>query len=339
MKLSYEQLETELSKTQELLKTALAQIALLQKEIEDLRDKLNKNSKNSSKPPSTDQKPNTPDLDKKNKKPHPGKHRALFPKDRIDKTVECFHTRCPCCDSSAMNIGDVFHILHQVELPQIRAMVTEYILRKSTCKDCGQISYADLPNGVPDSVFGSPLMGLVASLTGVFHLSKREAAQLIKDLYGIDMGIGSIPNIEEKVAKALDPVYQRIQDYVLESALSKHFNETTWRNSGKRHYAWIASCDDAAVYAIDRHRSEVAFQKLIKGKDLSNTAFVSDRYSVYMKKGKNHQFCLAHLTREFRNFSEKKNADGEIGKSVEKLLSLTCHVHKEYREERLSQWE
>jgi len=52
MKPTYEELEAALAKTQHLLKLALERIAVLE-------EKLNKNSKNSSKPPSTDQKPNS----------------------------------------------------------------------------------------------------------------------------------------------------------------------------------------------------------------------------------------------------------------------------------------
>lgn len=65
MKLTYNQLKLELDqsklqhdKTNVLLRKALEQIILLKKEISDLRDQLNKNSNNSSKPPSSDQKAN-----------------------------------------------------------------------------------------------------------------------------------------------------------------------------------------------------------------------------------------------------------------------------------------
>ena len=52
MKPTYEELEKQLGDTQKLLQIALAKIA----KLEEL---LNKNSKNSSKPPSSDQKPST----------------------------------------------------------------------------------------------------------------------------------------------------------------------------------------------------------------------------------------------------------------------------------------
>jgi len=70
MKPTYEELEAELARTQELLKKALDRIATLE-------DQINKNSKNSSKPPSSDQKSNTQNNPKRNEILVRGKH-ALF---------------------------------------------------------------------------------------------------------------------------------------------------------------------------------------------------------------------------------------------------------------------
>lgn len=80
-------------------------------------------------------------------------------------------------------------------------------------------------------------MGLLATLTGVLHLAKREAVFLIKELYDVDISIGSVPNIEERVSQALDPIYC----FVIESKFCKHFDETSWRDQGKRHYVWLVA--------------------------------------------------------------------------------------------------
>jgi len=325
------QTKAELSQTNTLLKQALEMIDILKKEIEDLKDKLNKNSKNSSKPPSTDQKGNTKDKGKKSKTKREGAHRPLFPKDRVDKTIKCCHEQCPCCGSESLAVTGVLDVLHQIELPEVRAIVTEYILQKTRCNSCDHTSFPNLPNGVPYSAFGPKLMGLVSTLTGAFHLAKREAIQLIKDLYDIDISVGSIPNIEERVSKALDPTYQEIHDFVLESHFTKHFDETTWRDQGKRHYVWIASCDKAAFYMIDRYRNNLAFQKLIKNKNLQDKGTVSDRYAVYKGLGKHHQYCLAHLIRDFKGYGERDGPDKKVGKALEKILAKACSVHRKYK--------
>ena len=90
MKPTYERLEAELEltkkellKTQELLRMALDEIA-------KLKEQINLNSKNSSKPPSTDQKGNTSNGGRsKNKKGRKGNARSLFPPERIDRHIQC----------------------------------------------------------------------------------------------------------------------------------------------------------------------------------------------------------------------------------------------------------
>jgi len=78
LKPTYEQLETELAQATELLKLALEEIA-------ELKEKLKLNSKNSSKPPSTDQKANTPPKSPKERDSRQGTTRPKFPPKRGQK--------------------------------------------------------------------------------------------------------------------------------------------------------------------------------------------------------------------------------------------------------------
>lgn len=325
MKPTYEELEAKIQRLEELLKLALEKIAKLEQQ-------LNRNSKNSSKPPSTDQKSNTVDKDKKTPRAsREGKARIFFSSELIDKHVQCKQENCPHCGSLKIQLnGRPAEILQQAELPEIKATITEFHLQKYCCNECGKNSTAPLPTGVPDSAFGPRLMGLLATLTGVLHVAKREAIQLIKDLYGIDMGVGSVPNIEERVASALDPVYDRIHKFIVQHKFCTHFDETSWRNKGKRHFVWLATCQQAAVYRIDRNRSTAAFQRLI-GQETWTAPAVTDRYAVY-SSFKNHQFCLAHLIREFKGYGERDGPDKIIGLALENELRLSCRIHREYRE-------
>jgi transposase len=121
----------------------------------------------------------------------------------------------------------------QVELPQTQAIVTQFDCLRYKCKECNRRSMGSLPKNIPFSAFGPKLMAFVACLTGRFHLSKREAITLIKDLYDIDLSEGSIINVEENVSNALGEVYGKIYRYVIEGDLCRYFDETSWRNSGK----------------------------------------------------------------------------------------------------------
>ena len=332
MKPTYEELEAKVLRLEELLQRAVEEIAKLHGKIANLEEQLKRNSRNSSKPPSTDQKGNTSDADEKPpRNSRAGQARLSFPPDKIDKHVQCVEENCPHCGSSKIQLNGRFpEILQQAELPELKAVITEYQLQKYHCGECGKNSTASLPSGVPDSAFGPKLMGLLATLTGVLHVAKREAIQLIKDLYGIDISVGSVPNVEERVSTALDPIYDRIHKFIMGHTFCTHFDETGWRDRGKRHFVWLATCQQAAVYRIDRNRSTAAFRRLIKQETWTAPA-VTDRYAVY-GSFKNHQYCLAHLIREFKGHGERDGPDKVIGLSIESELRLSCQIHREYRE-------
>jgi transposase len=323
--------QEELGELQELFKKAIEEIALL-------KEKLHLNSKNSSKPPSTDPKSNTNKDQQKKKKRKKRKGVARKRHEKVDKQVNCTRENCPHCGSKEIQLTNQDpEILQQVEIPEVQGLITEYLLQKYRCQCCGKGATANLPEGVPRSAFGPRLMGFIATLTGTFHLAKREAVKLAESIYGITMGVGSVSNIEEKVAEALQSAYERIHHFVIEIAFCKHFDETSWRDSGKRHYVWVASCQEAAYYMIDKTRSTQAFQRLIGKSSAQGFIGVTDRYALYHVIGR-HQYCLAHLIREFRRYAQRDGPDREIGKALEKHLIFACKIHRDFREKGLS-WE
>lgn len=317
--------EEKLAKTEDLLKQALDRILKLEEQI-------NKNSNNSSKPPSTDQKSNKPNKSRKSNDTRKGINRQLYPPERVDKRIECSLENCPHCNSQNLNLWSNVEILQQVDLPEVRATVTEYILQKFHCADCRKNSKADLPCGIPFSAFGPRVMALLTTLTGGYLMPKRDACQLIQDLYAIDIGLGSVPNIEERVAEALSVVSERIHQYILDSKLCKHLDETGWRDSGKRHYAWIVCNTEATAVKIFQSRSSESFEKLVKNCKKFNA--VTDRYAAYNSIEGSHQYCLAHLIRDFQKYAERDGPDREVGEQIVSILKKACKIHAEYRQEK-----
>lgn len=251
----------------------------------------------------------------------------------MDKQVACKRECCAHCGSKSLELlTGLAEVLQQVELPVVRAVVTEYILQKYNCSSCGKQSTADLPDGVPNTVFGPSVMALFSTLTGIFHLAKREGIQLIKELYDVDISLGSSSNIEERVADALEPVCARIHRFILEGPLCKHCDETSWRTDGKRRYVWVLSCEKAAYYQVESSRSREAFERVIGKATGELDRVVSDRYGVYGVIHYLHQYCLAHLIRDFKRCAERKGADGPIGEALAKEFAKACKTHGEYRE-------
>jgi transposase len=323
--------EAKMTDMQRLLKLALARITALE-------ERLNKNSRNSSKPSSTDQKANAKDDDSKPKRKNreKGFQRKPFSEDKVDSFITPSLDLCPCCDSRQLHDLEGSLILQQVDLPEIKALVTQFSLKKYQCKSCGEASCADLTKGIPNSSFGPRLMGLIVDLTGPLQMSKRDAIQLVNDLYDIKISEGSIINIEERVSAAMDEPYERIHNHVMQSILAKHFDETSWRDKGKGHYVWVGSTAKASYFHINRRRSRKAFDAFVGTFGLSSAPVVTDRYGVYEPLEQPHQYCLAHLIRDFHKYAERKGTDGEIGKSIEQELRQICGNHRVFCRDEIS---
>ena len=105
-----QQLESRCQRLEELLKKALERIAVLE-------ERLNQNSNNSSKPPSTDRKSNK-NASGKIKPPRKGFARSLVPLEEVDVHQICQLDECSHCGSHALSMKDTPVILQQVELPE-----------------------------------------------------------------------------------------------------------------------------------------------------------------------------------------------------------------------------
>ena len=164
------------------LKKTLKRIAALEAENKKLRAKLNMDSSNSSKPPSSDPpwteiNKNKGKRDRKKRKRggqkgHKGHHRALLPREKVDCLVEC-KPACCCQCGKKLSGDDPAPLRHQVwDLKDFASFVTEYQLHALDCA-CGARTRAALPDGVPQGQIGPKLIALIALLTGKYRLSKR----------------------------------------------------------------------------------------------------------------------------------------------------------------------
>src|SRR5262249_12123700 len=152
----------------------------LQQHVEDLRQRLNQNSTNSSRPPSSD----SPHVKRRPPKKSSGRQRGgqpgharqqrpLVPPEQVKQAVPVKPSACRKC-GQALHGDDPQPRRHQVaEIPPGRAEVTEYRLHRLTCTTCGTGTCASLPVGVPTGAFGPRLQALLAVLAGGYRLGKR----------------------------------------------------------------------------------------------------------------------------------------------------------------------
>jgi len=317
---------------EENLQKALARIAELEEEIRALK---NKSSKNSSQPPSQDSKPNRPPTGNKGGaiKGHKANQRKLLPDKRVDQTEICRCSECPFC-GGALKDYPTPSIFQFVELIEGRCLVTNYVQVRHRCSKCKKTFLAPLPEEVGGSPFGSNFHAMIGTFTGRYHISKRDAATLVKEIFSIPISNGVISSIEARLAKALESNYQEIQKEICSNEDPAHVDETTWRHRGQNGYLWEIATKNLTFYQIAFRRNREARDQLL-GRDWTKP-IVTDRLSVYHDLQTIHQYCLSHIFRNFENFAQKTGAVGVIGRALKKELNSVFKHWRLYQEEEIS---
>ena len=152
------------------LQDALNKIQVLEAEIRELKEKLNTNSSNSSKPPSQDpfrahKAKKASGLKQGAQKGHPGHARQLVPIDQVQVQHDFRPHACPSCRSESFEENVIRTEVRQViELPAAPPEVTQYNIHTCRCSSCGKHVRADIPNEAKYG-FGPRLMGLVTTLS------------------------------------------------------------------------------------------------------------------------------------------------------------------------------
>jgi transposase len=316
------------------------EIVELKKRIEELERLLGINSKNSSKPPSSDppgfstispkRRPKKPGA-KKGHQPH---LRQLFPPEKVTHRIELKPEVC-FCGGTHFEECDEEPLRHQiVDIPPIVPEVTEYIQHVCRCKDCGELVYAPLPHELRRRHFGPGVLALVAVLTGVLNTSKRKALAMMNEVFSVPMSLGGLSNCEAQLAEALEQPYNETIEHIREQDVA-HADETGWRRGNRqRGWLWAFCCMGAAVFMVHAKRGQQAASKLL---GTFSGVLVSDRWGGYNFFTGVRQICWAHLKRDFQAISEAKGARGKTGQELYGLAKKILKMRQRVRDGTL-QW-
>src|SRR5665811_2417451 len=161
----------ELAAQNALLRREVAELSEANRRLEirvaDLEERLKRNSRNSSLPPSADP-PSAPPRPRQaasgrraGAQPgHPGRGRHLASIESLDELIDHWPSRCRCghvfCTAERAALGAPAR--HQVaELPPTAVILSEHRLQRLRCPECGAVTRAALPAGVPRGAFGARL--------------------------------------------------------------------------------------------------------------------------------------------------------------------------------------
>jgi transposase len=294
-------------------------IAELEAVVCDLQARLQLNSTNSSKPPSSDpiglkrKPPAPPSARKRGGQPgHRKAFRALIPPEKLRSSTDCKPRSCRGCGHTLRG-EDPQPLVHQVaELPRIEPIVDQYRLHRLTCPDCGTTTCGTLPDGVPTVHFGPYLQAALATLAGAYRLSKRQIQQLAGDLFGLSISTGMISKLERQSAQALEAPYNELAAAVHTAAVIGA-DETGWREDRHKAWLWVAVTALFTVFTIARNRSARVARAVLGTQD--GSIAVTDRCSSYdWIAAAGRQVCWSHLRRDFQAMIDRGGAAEPIGK-------------------------
>jgi transposase len=301
-------------------------IASLEARIAKLEKRLNKNSSNSSKPPSSDGLKRTKSLRAKNtgRKPggqpgHPGQ--TLRQSESPDRTVDLPPPdTCPdCgCDLSGQPV-EAMETRQVFDLPEIRMQVTAYAAPRKICPHCGKRVTGGFPTGVSAPVQYGP--GMQAAMT---YLNVRQVipcqrvAEICQDLFGHRPSAGSVVLSVARCGELLTPAVEEIRA-TLRDARVLHSDETGVRCANHTQWLHVASTVSDTFYSISPKRGVEGFAAADILPDYKGT-LVHDFWGPYDTLGCGHSRCNAHLLRELKSLVESGHRWAE--KIISVLLAM-----------------
>lgn len=298
-----------------------ARIHALEQRVEDLQaharhlqDQLAKNSRNSSKPPSTDgfQKPAPKSLREKSTRPSGGQPghagQTLTMAEKPDRTEPHRVDRCERCGRSLADRPPEGIEQRQVhDLPPLRLIVTEHQGEITRCP-CGHLNKAAFPEGVNAPVqYGPGLKAAAVYLKNYQFLPYERTCELLADLFDCGISEGTLANILGECHERLEQPVQQIKARIAHAPVAQ-FDESGARVEGKLWWLHAASTANATYYDIHPRRGAEALDIIGILPDFLGRA-IHDFWQPYFGYGCAHGLCNAHHLRELIFVHEQHQQD------------------------------
>jgi len=286
---------------------------LLKEEIKELKEQLNKNSRNSSKPPSTDNKfkekvsSKSKNRNKKRGGQKGSKGNNLKKSDSPDKIKVLEDTVCKNCKHSLKEVEVKSISSKQVfDIPKVEMQVTEFQQYQKICPCCKTVNKPEFPTGLNSYVqYGENIKTLIAYLNTYQMVPYERIGELVEDFTLHKMSTGTIYNILENFHNKLKVFEEKSKESLLKSAVI-HVDETGTKVGGKLHWSHVVSTSVLTYYMIHEKRGSKAIDDM-EILPLFEGVAVHDHWKAYNKYECEHSFCNAHILRELNAVIENEN--------------------------------
>jgi transposase len=310
-------------------------LASLTEEIKQLEVRLNKDSHNSHKPPSSDgpasrKRPRPRSLRQRSGKKsggqagHPGVTRALV--DDPEVVIPHEPTVCAGCGASLAEAVEVGQRERRqvIEIPPPRPEVTEHQAVQKTCPVCQTVTIGEFPPEVSQPVQYGPRAKAAAVYLQTYQLLPYErTAEALADLFGVTPSEGTLTSAQSTAYTRLEPVEQAIGAAVQQAEVV-HVDETGIRVAGRTEWVHVMSTATLTFLAHHAKRGQEAFVAIGLLLGLIGRR-VHDAWAPYLKLTGLYALCNAHLLRELIGLYEDTE-QAWVQNLIRLLLSMKAAV-------------
>jgi len=232
--------------------------------LKELEGKVEKTSKNSSKPPSSDGlKKEAAKPRKKGERPvggvpgHKGSTRQMVDNpDRVEELRPHGFCACGVClEGLAARPGER---RQQIEMPEPKATVTEYRQMHLDCTGCGHTHSGEFPAGVtPNVSYGPRLKAYAVGLAQGHFVGLERVCEIIGDQCGVQPSDWSVQQWIVKAGQLLTPQYEAAGRAVIAAEVA-HFDESGMRVNGALNWLHVAATGTAVHYTAHPRRGSEA---------------------------------------------------------------------------------
>lgn len=270
--------------------------------IEELERRAEKDSHNSSKPPSSDGMKHTLKPRPKKSKPSGGQPghegHVLQQVEKPDEVITHRPERCEVCHHKLETIQGQVRERRQIqELPEVRLQVIEHRVEAVCCPACQHVTTTDFPVEVNAPAQYGPRMRALAVYLSQFQLLPMERIQEVcHDLLGCHLSEGTLANWIERAARTLEPTILILKG-LLGGSQVNHVDETGARIKGLLHWFHVTATKWLTLYAWHRKRGTSAINQIGIVPDYRGR-LMHDRWISYASYSCEHSLCGAHLLRD-----------------------------------------
>ncbi len=311
------------------------QLAQANARIKELEDRLAKDSRTSSKPPSSDGLARLPRSARRpsGKRPggqagHPGHTLSMV--KQPDEVVRHRPRVCRQCSEDLSAVpGSVAERRQVLDLPDIRLLAYEHQIEAICCPTCHTTSLGSFPASVNAPVhYGPNLQALAVYLHQGQLLPTARTCEALAALCGCQISEGTLIQWSELAAERLAPTVERIAELIVASPL-QHGDETGIRVYGMLHWLHVNCTRFLTHLAWHASRGREAMDEIGIWPHFAGRG-MHDRFVSYDAYECAHSICGAHLVRDCAGVAEQEHQEWAV-----EMQDFLLDLHKACQEWRL----